>query len=410
MTQPEKPEGVSAPGDSSDAIDLVAGVSLRAPVNVHKITGLSFGDAELKTPTSFGPRYLNLKLHLNAAAVEACREAGASTLTTIEATFLASPHDILGGADLADKSGGLRALVAERHILSHPSLLRRNAVPLDYGTAERAALAALQRRYASVTNAENLFGYTKQCAPCATLWREREQKRVIQATAQRREELTTQLARAHDRYEVARLRSELANLNWSYSTQMLARSPDPCPHVAMAREALTKLCDERPEVGFELAGLIVPEAGEHPSRYVLNPSVFLQMAGEWLVGRARDAYGYALPQSRWNDPRWGRWRPTRGKSRSFSAKGLALAGEIPEVEQVAVRFAATAWHTREPVERLWRSPTAPSPDAPPVFATESQADERMEVPKLIPALSGPSSKAPPPPKKPATTRKKKSSG
>ena len=404
MTPPEQPVEVNA---ASDPIDLVAGLSLRVPESVYKITGLSFGHAEFKQPVSFGPRYLNLKLHLDGKAIEACREAGASALSTVEATFLASPHEILGGSDLADKSSGLRALVTERHLLSHPSLVRRNVIPPDYGAAERTALAALQRRYAAVTGAEGVFGHTKQCAPCATLWREREQKRVVQATAQRRAELTTQLARSQDRYEVSRLRSELANLNWGYSVQMLARAPDPCPHVAMAREAFTKLCDEHPEVAFELVGLIVPEAGEHPSRYVLNPGVFLQLAGEWLVGRARDAYGYALPQSRWNDPRWGRWRPLRGRSRSFSAKGLALTKEIPESEQVAVRFAAMAWHTTEPVERLWRSTEAPSPAAAPAFASEAQADERLEVPKLIPALSAPSSKAPPPAKKPATSRKKK---
>ncbi len=404
MNPPEKPGDTSTP---PDPVELAAGLSLRAPEPVRKITGLSFGHAEFTRPVSFGPRYLNLRLHLTPKAAEACGAAGASTHTTVDATFLASPHDILGGADLADKSGGLRALVAERHLLSHPSLLRRNVIPQDYGAAERAALAALQRRYTSVTSADGVFGYTKQCVPCATLWREREQKRVIESVTQRRTELTTQLARASDRYEVARLRSELANLNWSFNTQMLARSPDPCPHVAMAREAFAKLCDEHPEVAFELVGLIVPEAGERPGRYVLNPAVFLQMAGEWLVGRTRDAYGYAMPQSRWLDPRWGRWRPSRGKSRSFSAKGIALTSEIPESDQVAVRFAATAWHTSEPVERLWRAADAPSPEAPPAFSPEAQADERLEVPKLIPALSAPSSKAPPPAKKPAMTRKKK---
>jgi hypothetical protein len=203
--------------------DDIAGLALRAPRDTYEAAVPGMGSATLRRvqPTGF-----SLTLTLDESVARSLATGKGATEVTLPGPSPAHHRTFT-------PPGDLRALLVEHRLLHRPELLRGGRADLsDPAAAE--ALDGLQITLVATVSRPSGWAYTR-CAKCP--------------------EAPPPGQRPHSSY---------------YGIGYPAPAREHCAHVALYPKALTALMDAHPELTFEFADLLAPDAANAPTRYVLT--------------------------------------------------------------------------------------------------------------------------------------------
>lgn len=284
--------------------DDIAGLTRRAPRAIYEATVAGVGRVTLRRE----------RLQHFALALDLDPAFAASLSTGKGATAITLP----GPRPNRSVAGDLRSLVVDHLLLQRPELLRSTRAALPDASAEvLEARDALQSALiATVSRPESHYKF--RCPSCPTPASPAAPRTV------------------HSYY------------GYGYPPPVT----EDCAHVALFPQAMVALLDAHPELTFELAGLIAPDAYENPTRFVLAGEVMLGLLTSWLLPggedqRARRAY----TSGRW-DLAYGRAR--RKKPRPAAVR-IAWEG-VSEAQRAGLTFAARAWQCEADAPRFARRP------------------------------------------------------
>ncbi|MDB4929554.1 MAG: hypothetical protein JWM10_2038, partial [Myxococcaceae bacterium] len=244
-------------------LDAVAGLSARAPQREYTVDELWLGTATLRRRESDG-RWEALTLRLTPEAAAASERAGGSKAATVEFAL----DQWLVSAEFSGYGPGLRDLLAEHALLSHPAWLvdEAAAAPAIDG-ASLAALSALRAALKRVT---------EQWAPCPACAPPRSAGRSGYGALA---ELMS-----------ARL-PMLRRLGIDVSDLVREIDPTPavdCPHAAMRREAFRALYGAFPELAFEATQVLSAAPTLTTPRFLMTAMMMRSAVREWLGPRRAD--------------------------------------------------------------------------------------------------------------------------
>ncbi len=374
---------MTTPADPPD-LAAVAGVSLRAPQARYDAGALPFGAAVLFRAEGPASRIKGLTLSLTPEAAAACAAAGGSGARSV--TFNVPQWVGLFGAGMREDNPrfeGLRALLVDHALLSHPDVIERlDLTGLGAEGPARELLVHLATLRGAVVEG-GLRDQPRECPECAAVRHKDEEVRAAAARA----EAQRALAAAKTPREVQSIRAKFYSVLYGVSPAWSGAAPRDCPHRALAAQAMEALCARFPEVMLELVEMLRC-AGHGVERFVLAAPVMDAGVSRWLTGRARR-----------RDDGWG-YRPQRAWKRTVRVRDAARAAvELPPEQRVGVSYAASAWAYAAPVGTLGSNAALPaSDDATPTLHDD---DERIDVERMLPSFARPRPEPPRPAPRPA---------
>lgn len=330
--------------------DDIAGLSLRAPRGTYEAAVPGVGRATLRRSPHL---QFTLSLTLDVAVAKALPTGGGATEVTLPGP--AAAHHVS-----FPRGGDLRALLVEHRLLHRPELLRDGRTELSDPAAAEAR-EGLQATLVAAVSRPSGFGYTR-CAKCP--------------------EAPSPGQRPPTGY-----------YGFGYPAPPRAH----CAHVALYPKALNALMDAHPELTFEFADLLAPDATSAPTRFVLTSAAVRWALLAWLLpGRPLARSRRAYVDSGWESSGYGR---TRRKKPRPTASRAAWEG-VSEAQRVGLTFAARAWQCEVDAPRFAARPTAaiapwqPS-DAVNALDLAVLLPDEFRVP-AAPPRPAPSPRAPPP--------------
>jgi hypothetical protein len=330
---------------STTPVDLraIAGCSLSAPYAEYEVNELSFGSTTVRRDTTMPNQWGTITLFFDAETVARCASAGGASIASLVVPITPGVVDE-EAEETTPTFDGMRALIVEHKLFSHPELLRQDEIeniPSHSPAGER--LAALNAQLRQMVD-EASFGRSTRCTACRQL-----DPRSIPT---RRPGLYTDV----------------------YSENPYLRPP-PCPHQPLLVEALKAVCDMSPELTFEWVGLLVPSFTLTPPRFVLAPAIASGTIANWLTGRAQSSYlGWYGAE----------WRPKAHSKTSRSHRKLREAGleGMSPTQRNAMVFAAEAWEAEDVTTAL--ETTDHSTATTDLLVQALERDETFEMVAVLP--------------------------